>query len=152
MPKLASKLDKEDSGLPGIADRLDNSSSQRLALVVLDCSKVELDLDKASRTVTVGIRQIEEVPASRLDQAIAILQEAGNRRRIIGRSQQYRPPSVFPKGTTIDVNSGEILPPKPQVEPSLLDELEAADDPEARSDDGIVEVGRDLDDDGDDAA
>ena len=127
MPKLQMKLDKQDSGLPLLAGKLAASpQARRLALVVCDCSKIETDMDTGAESVTVRVSRLEEVPAGSVGDAVALLQAA-----VFARTHVVGVPDspVFPEGTVIDVNTGEITVPSVRVdEPSLFDDVQGADD------------------------
>lgn len=77
MPKVAVRLDKEDSGLPQLASHLQyGPKARRIALVVCDASKVETDMDTGAVTVTVRISRLEEVLAEDLPTAVTMLQSS----------------------------------------------------------------------------
>ena len=113
MAKLQNKLEKEDSGLAQLAGRLAASPrSQRLALVLCDAAKVERDLHTGGEVITVRMTEMEEVPAGYVADAVDMLQRARADRLapVIRRAEDVR--RLFPEGTRIDPNTGEILSPQ----------------------------------------
>lgn len=117
MAKLTVKLG-DDSGLPELADRAQcDPSRSHLAIVAANAVEIREQLATGQKTVTIQITKIEEVAPGDMLDALRMMQRAKDCRSpqqaLDFSDGSKHPDPVFPSGTVVDVNSGEIIPPKP---------------------------------------
>lgn len=117
MPKMKATLPKntETNGLYELARRAAaNPTKLHLAIVVCDCSKIEVDTDTGARDATVRIRRIEEVAPGDLRSAEYLLSRGIEWRlgdSLLPFDIDKEMAAIFPPGTTIDTETGVITLP-----------------------------------------
>ncbi len=117
MPKIKATLpkDTEANGLYELARRTAADPTKlHMAIVVFDCSKIEVDTDTGARDATVRIRRIEEVAPGDLRSAEYLLSHAIEWRlgdSLLPFDIDKEMAAIFPPGTTIDTETGVITVP-----------------------------------------
>lgn len=117
MPKIKATLPKntETNGLYELARRAAADPTKlHMAIVVCDCSKIEVDTDTGARDATVRIRRIEEVAPGDLRSAEYLLSHGIEWRlgdSLLPFDIDKEMEAIFPPGTTIDTETGVITVP-----------------------------------------
>lgn len=117
MPKIKATLPKdyEKNGLYELAKRAAADPTKlHMAVVVCDCSKIEVDTDTGARDATVRIRRIEEVAPGDLRSAQYLLSHGIDWRlgdSLLPFDLDKEMEAIFPPGTSIDTETGVITLP-----------------------------------------
>lgn len=145
MPKIKATLPKdyETNGLYELARRAAADPTKlHMAIVVCDCSKIEVDTDTGARDATVRIRRIEEVAPGDLRSAEYLLSHGIEWRlgdSLLPFDIDKEMAAIFPPGTTIDTETGVITVPGDEYSEDEDDEDGAAPDPGAEQADASGE-------------
>ena len=126
MTNLKKNLKKDDNGLTELAARaLLDPSRVHIAIVVCNASEVKTVLSTNEKIPTIQVTQIEEVRPADVADAVRMLQRSKDARTPLHGDEHPNP--VFPRGTMVDPNTGEI------VFPVLEDEMKDVPGPDSEN-------------------